>query len=158
MYLDLDVCDRCIGTDEVLVEAMKEIEEELCNEGFEMIYRKILIETEEMAIKYHFSSSPTIRVNGHDLCETVQENHCGCCSDIACDSVQCRTYEFEGQTYEIPPVRMLAKFILTQAYSGNTINTRKTDYVLPENLKTFYAGKKKINSKSCDCSKGCNCG
>ncbi|NLV33716.1 MAG: DUF2703 domain-containing protein [Clostridiaceae bacterium] len=157
MYLDLNVCDRCIGTEEILVKAMEEIKEELYNAGFEMIYRKVLIDTEEKAIKHHFNSSPSIRVNGYDLCETVQENHCGCCSDIACDSVQCRTYEFEGQMYEIPPVRMLAEFILKQAYSGNTINTRKIDYMLPENLKIFYTGKKKINNAACGCTRGCNC-
>lgn len=149
LYLDLKTCDRCVGTDHVLDEVMKILTPAFQLAGYDIKYKKTKIETEELARHYRFVSSPTIRVNGQDICQSVAENSCGCCSDISGTDVECRVFEYNGETYEIPPQEMLAEAILTTAIKGNDKNCSCNDYELPENLRTFFEGKKK---------KGCSCG
>jgi len=80
--------------------------------GYKVEYNKIKIATEELAKKFKFLSSPTIRVNGQDVCVSVKENSCGCCSDISGTDVDCRVFEYNGESYEVPPKEMLAEAIL----------------------------------------------
>ena len=108
LYLDLDTCDRCMGTDVVLEEVMATLTAALEFAGYSVEYSKIEITTAEIAIQYEFLSSPTIRVNGQDICQTVSETSCGCCSEISDTDVDCRVFEYNGETYEVPPREMLA--------------------------------------------------
>lgn len=149
LYLDIQTCDRCIGTDNILDEVMKILTPAFQLAGYEINYKKTKMETEELARQYRFVSSPTIRVNGQDVCQSVAENSCGCCSDISGTDVECRVFDYNGETYEIPPKEMLAEAILRTAIKGNDKNCSCDEYELPENLKTFFEGKKK---------KGCSCG
>lgn len=152
LYLDLQTCDRCIGTDAVLDEVMETLTPALELAGYKIEYRKIEMKTAELAERYKFLSSPTIRVNGQDICGSVKENSCGCCSEISGTDVDCRVFEYNGESYEIPPNEMLAEAIL-KAIFGTTDNCSCGDYKMPDNLKTFYQGK---TSKSV-CSCGGNC-
>ena len=152
LYLDLKTCDRCIGTDKVLDEVMMTLTYTLHLAGYEIEYKKIEMETAEIAEKHRFLSSPTICVNGHDVFGSVNENNCGCCGEISGTDVDCRIFEFEETTYEVPPKEMLAQAILKAVFSNQSSAEHK-DYELPDNLKTFFAGK---NSKTA-CSCGCNC-
>jgi glutaredoxin len=88
LYLDLQACDRCIGTGDALDEVMTVLEPALQLAGYKVEYKKIEIETEEMAKQHKFLSSPTIRVNGQDICVSVKENNCGCCSEISGTDVE----------------------------------------------------------------------
>lgn len=117
-------------------------------------YKKIKISTPELAEKYRFLSSPTIRVNGKDVCETVTESDCACCGDIAGVSVDCRVFEYEGKTYEVPTKEMLADAILKTLYAPTACSC--TTYQIPENLKRFFEGKKN-NELNCSCGCGCSC-
>ncbi|NCB29883.1 MAG: DUF2703 domain-containing protein, partial [Clostridia bacterium] len=89
-YLDLKICDRCIGTDKVLDEVMLVLTPALQLAGFEVTYNKIQIKSAELAKQYKLLTSPTIRINGKDLCQSVVETRCGCCSDISGADVECR--------------------------------------------------------------------
>jgi len=100
LYLDLKSCSRCIGTDTVLDEVMELLGPVLQMAGYKVFYEKIEIETEEMGNSYKFVSSPTIRVNGRDICHTVLENSCDCCSDISGSDVNCRVFEYKGEKFE----------------------------------------------------------
>lgn len=82
--------------------------------GYEIEYNKIEIKTEELARKHQFLSSPTIRVNGNDVCQSVAESNCGCCGEISGIDVDCRVFEYKGKTYEVPPHEMLAETILKE--------------------------------------------
>ena len=73
LYLDLDTCERCVGTDKVLEGVLDELRNAFKTAGYSLEYRKVKIETAEMAKSYRFLSSPTIRVNGRDICNSVQE-------------------------------------------------------------------------------------
>lgn len=118
--------------------------------GYEVTYRKINIETAKCAKEYHFYSSPTIRVNGQDICGPVKENPCDCCSDISGTAVDFRLFEYHGESYEIPPKEMLAQVILKTVFSG-FLNHGYENYVLPDNLKRFFEGKQKKSKCSCNC-------
>lgn len=140
LYLDLTTCDRCVGTDEVLDEVIAVIKPTLQLAGYEVVQRKIEMSTLEIAAEYEFLSSPTIRVNGKDICLSVEESDCGCCSDIAGCDVECRVFRYEDETYEIPPEEMLANAILKTLFSDSDDNNHP-EYIMPENLKEFYTSK-----------------
>ena len=153
LYLDLSTCDRCIGADAVLEEVLLTISPALETAGYHTKLEKVEISSEELAKEYRFLASPTIRVNGQDICESVQENACGCCSEISGTDVTCRTFAYKGQTYEVPPKAMLAEQILKTALGWESSGCGCGDYALPENLKNFFAGKTAKDSYCC----GGNC-
>ena len=142
LYLDLKSCDRCIGTDGVLDEVMTVLAPVLKIAGYEVEYNKVEMITEELASEYSFVSSPTIRVNGKDICQSVSENNCGCCSEISGTDVDCRVFEFEGLKYEVPPKEMIASSILQVVFGCSGASASDDNYTLPGNLKVFYKGKR----------------
>lgn len=158
LYLDLSTCDRCIGTDTVLDEVVEALTPTLKLAGYSVDYKKVEMTTAELATQYRFVSSPTIRVNGQDICGSVAESSCGCCSDISGTDVDCRVFEYEGRSYEVPPKAMLTEAVLRVAFSAQTESCGDTgntgDFVLIDNLKRFYDGKKSLSS---GCSCGCDC-
>lgn len=152
LYLDLSSCDRCVGTDTVLEEVLLEIDPALKLAGYKLRLEKVKMSTAELAQKYHFLSSPTIRVNGHDVCTSVMENSCGCCSEISGTAVDCRVFVYEGKQYEVPPKQMIAESILKSVFADSGEACGAESYVLPENLKIFYEGKSKKETCGCGCS------
>ena len=149
LYLDLSTCDRCIGTDVVLDEVVAALRPALELAGYAVDYQKCEMTTAELAEQYHFLSSPTILVNGQDIFGPVLESDCGCCGDIAGVAVDCRVFLYEGKTYEVPTKEMLADAILKSL--GRAPACACEPYMLPENLKRFYAGKAK-KSQGCTCT------
>jgi NAD-dependent dihydropyrimidine dehydrogenase PreA subunit/glutaredoxin len=143
LYLDLHTCDRCIKTGNALDEVMMILTPALQVAGYKVEYRKIEIKTEEMARRYRFLSSPTIRVNGHDICQSVAENNCKCCSEISSADVGCRVFEYNGETLEVAPREMLAEAIFLAVFGSPEGSCSCGGYVLPENLRIFFEGKKK---------------
>jgi len=155
LYLDLQTCDRCIGTDNILDEVMMVLTPALKLAGYKIEYNKIEIKTEELARKYQFLSSPTIRVNGKDVCQSVAENSCGCCSEISGTDVDCRVFEYQGETYEVPPHEMLAEAILKEVFGEAAGSCACGEYKLPENLKIFFDGKSSKEGDKCSCGGSC---
>lgn len=152
LYLDLQTCDRCIGTDHVLDDVMETLTPALQLAGYEVGYHKVEMETAELAERYQFLSSPTIRVNGRDICLSVKENRCGCCGDISGTDVACRVFEYEGKNYEVPPKEMLAESVLQAVFGQAQADCSSGSYQLPDNLKHFYEGKE---HKKCSCGGHC---
>lgn len=152
LYLDLHTCNRCIGTDNVLDEVMLILTPTLKLAGFAVEYKKIEMETAAIAEQYKFLSSPTIRVNGQDICQSVAENSCGCCSDISGTDVDCRVFEYNGKNYEVPPKEMLAEVILQTVFVQAKVGCSCGEYELPDNLRDFFEGKK---NKKCSCGGNC---
>ncbi len=152
LYLDLNTCDRCVGTDAVLEEVIKELTPALNLAGRTISYHKIEIKSEKDAIENRFVSSPTIRVNGFDICAEVKESDCGCCGEISGTQVDCRVFEYEGQRYEVPPKAMLAESILKRAFDAPKSSCCEW-YLLPENLKNFFNGKRQ--KEACCCGSCC---
>lgn len=146
LYLDLKTCDRCMGTDSVLEKVIRDLSPAFAVAGYRIAYHKTEVETEQDAISHRLVTSPTIRVNGIDICPDVQESDCGCCGEISGTQVNCRVFEYNGKRYTIPPKAMLAEAILKHAFAVANDNSAET-YELPENLKNFFHGKAK--KKAC---------
>lgn len=148
LYLDLHTCDRCIGTNVVLKEVIDTLSPVLSMAGYEVDYKECEMTTIQIAEQYHFLSSPTIRVNGRDIFGEIKESDCGCCGEIAGTNIDCRVFEYEGKTYEVPTKEILTDAILRSIYTEHSCVC--TPYIMPDNLKRFYEGK---NTPSC----GCDC-
>lgn len=141
LYLDLSVCQRCQGTERNLMEAIDEVSGVLKAAGYEVWVNKINIISRELAVKYEFVSSPTIRINGRDIVLEVNETVCADCGDLCGESVDCRSWVYDGVEYPEPPKAMLIAAILKEVFAENKEpKTDKTSYVLPENLEVFFSG------------------
>lgn len=150
LYLDLNTCERCKATDASLLEAVEELGPVLETLGFRVSVEKVLIKTEEMARQYRFASSPTIRVNGRDICNVVVESNCQACGELCGDDVDCRVFVYEGQQYEEPPKAMIVDGILRCIFGSS--KGQEESYVLPDNLRRFFGGKDKVQDNA-----GCGC-
>jgi hypothetical protein len=125
-----------------LEDAIKEVAVVLQAAGFDLVVNKINITSKELAIRYQFLSSPTIRINGRDIAMEVKETVCEDCGDLCGDdSVDCRVWTYEGTDYNVPPKAFIINAILKAVYSGTLEPEGNTVYVLPENLKKFFEGK-----------------
>ena len=152
LYLDLNTCDRCIGTDGVLEEVIRKLSPAFALAGYRISYRKTEIASEQDALSHRFLSSPTIRVNGVDVCDSVRESDCACCGEISGSQVDCRVFEYDGKLFEVPPQEMLAEAILKTAFAPPA-DPPAEECRIPENLKRFFRGKDK--KKSCCCGGSC---
>lgn len=140
LYLDLNTCERCKGTDNNLLMAVEEVKEILKAANYETEVNKIKIDSKETAIKYKFVSSPTIRINGKDIDITGKESDCKECGDICGDSVDCRVWTYEEEVYTEAPKAMIINAILKEVY-GNKDEDMKTiekPYIFPKNLEKFF--------------------
>ena len=137
LYLDLNVCERCQGSDKNLDKAIQLIQPVLVETGYELRVKKINVNTEALAKHNRFMSSPTIRINNIDIQEDVLEDNCKSCGDLCGDSVDCRVFTYQNKQYHEPPVGMIIDQILKSIYTPQTIK-EPNNYQVPENLLKFY--------------------
>lgn len=142
MYIDLTVCDRCMGTDTSLEDAIAVVATVMQAIGYEIEVRKILVESEQQACELGFVSSPTIRINGKDIDLVVKESLCESCGDVCGEDVDCRVWTWQGQEYTTPPKAMIVDAILRHVY-GAQQDHQPIAKDIPQNLKKFFAAKAK---------------
>lgn len=147
LYLDVTVCERCQGTDNSLDEAISEVSKVLEATGVDVIVNKINVINEELARKYKFVTSPTIRINGNDIQMNFIESLCESCGDLCGDDVDCRVWIYEGKEYTKPPKAMIIEAILKEVYGGGIGKQEEQDYIMPDNLIKFYNAKKIKDTK-----------
>jgi len=140
LYLDLNTCERCVATGDALDEALSALAPAFQALGVKTTVNKVNITSSELAEQYRFMSSPTIRVNGVDICTELKESHCGDCSDLSGCSTDCRVFVYQGREYEQPPAGMIADGILHVLY-GQQNASEQPAYVLPENLVNYFNGR-----------------
>jgi hypothetical protein len=139
LFLDLSVCTRCQGAESNLDEALKDVQNVLEATGTDVVINKVNVNTEELAIKYKFLTSPTIRVNGRDIQMEYKESLCESCGDLCGDEVDCRVWIYQGNEYTEPPKAMIIEGILKEVYGGSSSsNPEEDEYVVPDNLVHFY--------------------
>lgn len=142
LYLDLNVCTRCKGTDASLDAALAEVSDMLRTAGFDVLVNKVNITSRELAVKYEFLSSPTIRVNGRDIEPDVKESLCDSCGDLCRGSVDCRVWTHEGVEYAVPPTELIINAILREVYADTQTSAQeKCEYRIPHNLEVFFRGR-----------------
>lgn len=143
LYLDLEVCNRCQGTESALEEAVKDVAKVLEMTGAEVVVNKVHIDSEEKAVQYRLESSPTIRVNGKDIQLMTKESLCESCGELCGDEVDCRVWVYNGREYTVPPKAMIVEAVLKEVYGGGLPDgggaPDEKEYRMPENLKKFFA-------------------
>jgi hypothetical protein len=152
LYLDLETCTRCRGTDVNLDAALTEVERVLDAAGVDILVRKTLIASLEEAQSLGFVSSPTLRVNGRDIALELRESSCAECGEACgCDgAIDCRVWVWQGQEYTQAPEAMIVDAILREIYGGERA-IAPAPVALPENLARFFAGKVELVAQSASC-------
>jgi glutaredoxin len=147
LYLDLEVCTWCKGTNNSLDGALAQVTGVLEAGGVVVTVNRIHVDSEEKALQQRFSSSPTIRVNGRDIQMEGKESKCESCGDLCGDDVDCRIWLFQGKEYTSPPPAMIVDAILREVYGQpTTAATVSEAFVLPDNLRKFFRGKYKVST------------
>lgn len=142
LFLDLNICTRCQGTDTSLEEAIADVAKVLQLTGTEVVVNKIHINSKEKAIRYKFITSPTIRVNGKDIQLEVKESLCESCGDLCGNEVDCRVWTYQGKEYNVPPKAMIIDAILREVYGDANVSSNSgnnvEEYQLPKNMKMYF--------------------
>ena len=145
LFLDLTTCTRCLAADRNLAAALEVVGEVLEAAGVEVEVGKILVKSAEHARALRFMSSPTIRVDGHDVALELRESSCGseACTDGCGDQIACRVWVHRDQEYTDPPVAMIVAAILGHVYGGAPAPgaSKPEPYALPENLARFFSAR-----------------
>lgn len=149
LYLDLDSCTRCGSASTELDEAVTVLQDVIDTLGFTLSVNKMEVSSLELAEEYQFVSSPTIRVNGQDICGDVVENSCKDCSDICGSDVECRVFEYGGKEYDAPPKAMIVDAVLRAIYQPATCD--RGSYAIPNNLEIFFRANYDPDIKSEKC-------
>ena len=154
MYLDLETCDRCRGTDASLEDALADVGRVLDAAGVEVTVHKMLIDSAAQARALGFVSSPTIRVNGQDIALELRESSCAECGEACgCDGqIDCRVWVWQGREYIVAPAPMIVDAMLREVYADRHRPAEAASAVaVPENVLRFLAGKEQqaAASKSC---------
>jgi len=145
LYIDLTTCDRCLGTEASLDEAIAMVTPLLASAGWLLEVKKILVETEEQARALRFVTSPTIRIDGQDIQLAFTESDCACCGEITGGTVDCRVWQWQGKEYTSPPAALIVDAIFRYVYGGQGRTTAISEpQEVPENLKQFFAAKKNL--------------
>jgi hypothetical protein len=150
MFIDLEVCTRCKGTDVNLERALQTVQSVLQSAGAQVTVRKTLVDTESEARELGFVSSPTILVNGRDIALELRESSCASCGE-ACGcagGIDCRVWFHQGQEHTVAPVPMIVDAILAAVYGTKEDMTSRAVPV-PENLKRFFHAKAVEAKSSC---------
>lgn len=160
MYLDIETCSRCKGTANNLTTALQMAEALIDASGAKVTVRKTLVNSEKEAQEMGFVSSPTIRVNGHDIDVDLRESRCEDCTEVCgCgEDITCRVWRYKGQDYDVAPVPILLNAIMSAVYEprdGDEPVRPVSD--TPANLRKFFAAKQQVGAACCGPEKSATC-
>ena len=151
LYLDLETCGRCRGTDRALQAALETVADVFETIDVDVSVRKVHVETEAAARETELEVSPTVRIDGRDVQPTYTTSACECApSNDCCEDretadddpvVSCRDWRYRGETHSTPPFAFLVEELLRAALtatasipSGESLE----QYQLTENLRRFF--------------------
>lgn len=143
LYLDLDACDRCGGTEATLDSAAAEVSPLLAAAEVDLAVRKTLVASEEQARALGFVSSPTVRVNGKDISPELRESRCEAEACACHGAIDCRVWDWRGQEYASAPTAMIVDAILRATYADSPPPAPASGSLaaVPDNLRRFFASK-----------------
>lgn len=167
LAIDLSTCSRCLGSFSNVEQAIATLQPVLASTGTVIQFHKTLVESAAQAKQLQLVSSPTIRVNGHDIILETTESRCGDCSAISGSTggTACRTWSYQGETHTEAPVGMIVDAILRELYQHTAPPPPVSSAVeVPQNLQQFFHAKAKqttpCSAKSgakSAVSSGCGC-
>jgi hypothetical protein len=143
--IDLSTCRRCVPTGDQLrraVDLLGPIADVL---GIELKHREIVVQTPQEAKDHALLSSPTIRINGHDIAQDIRESLCESCGDLTSGGtmVDCREWHYRDKVYFAAPLPLLVEAIM-----GAMLNIDTPPIVpepikeLPANLQRYFDNKR----------------
>ena len=124
--LDTATCGPCVSAMSSLHAAAALLNRELTGQGYVVATRVVLLENAAHAEELGISSSPTVRVNGHDIELEIQEEACPTCSSLAGAGIECRTYTWDGQQFDHPPIPLIVDAVHRHVASGARRATPQT--------------------------------
>lgn len=142
LYLDLTSCTRCIATDRNLLEAVAAVSPALKATGSTIKIRNIAVRSELQAVELRLATSPTIRINGTDIADSLSQSACSDCGDLCgSDAIDCRTWTYQGTIYDQVPVGLIVEALLRALFADRGPSAApELDRGIPGNLKTFFRG------------------
>lgn len=153
LFLDLNTCTRCVGTNTNLEKALAAVAHVLNLIGVEQKLNKVLIDSAEKAQTHRFVTSPTIRVNGRDIALETKESRCDACTDLCgCnEGTQCRVWSYRGEEYTEAPEAMIVEAVLQEVFRLPQLASAAAaqNPAVPENLQKFFAGQAAKNAPAC---------
>lgn len=117
LYFDMSRCIRCQMSDTSLEASLTHLKDAIAELKLDVEVKKISITSEEEAKKHGFVTSPTIKINGEDIEKIITGNprvtksYCGSCSSVCNKDTECRTFTYDGKTYEYIPRKMIVEAI-----------------------------------------------
>ncbi len=145
LVIDLSTCKRCVPTGDQLkaaVDLLTPVGEAL---GIELRLHEIVTQTPEEAKEHALLSSPTIRLNGHDIAQDIRESVCESCGDLTDNNtiIDCREWHYRGGVYSAVPLPMVVEAIMAAMLNIDTPPVAPAPLKeLPENLQRYFDNKK----------------
>jgi hypothetical protein len=134
LFLGLNGCSRCQGTDANLDTALEIVEKVVRATGTEVELRRTQVRTVTQARELRFEVSPTIRVNGRDVALDQRESPCGPDGCGCGGDASCRVWTYRGREYAAAPVGLIVDAILAELHSEVRSDEPVAPYRLPEQL------------------------
>lgn len=144
LFLDNNTCQPCSGTGRALEEAIEITAAPLAAMGVDLHLEKIHVVDKAIAQEHKFLTSPTIRINGHDIDPARTEELCSSCGDLTNGktAVDCRNWHWRGTTHKSAPIGKIVEAIMAAATNNITALSADTSnadtYIIPENLESFF--------------------
>lgn len=162
LYLDNESCERCMGTEGALEEAIDKLEPILSSLDVGLTVRDIHVSTLEGAKATQLAVSPTIRINGQDIQPDYIQNTCESCGDLcACEGdVDCRLWRYRGEEHTTAPVGLIVNALLQAAIPNQTrLDDADTDsaYQITPNVEDFFTSPKEEQQETDAAECGCSC-
>jgi len=110
-YYDKTSCERCASTDKSIKLTLKELKKAMKNSKLEIDLK------EKKLSKSKIRFSPTVLINGNDIENILNKNSksknnvCPDCCKLVGDSVNCRTFNYKGKSYDYMPKGMILEAI-----------------------------------------------
>ena len=145
LVIDLDICQRCVPTGDQLRVAVRLLAPVADALGIELRHHEVVVQTPEQAKENALLSSPTIRLNGRDVAQDIQESKCEFCGDLTNNNtvVDCREWHYRGKVYSAAPLPLLIESIMSAMLNMDTPPVVPSPLEeLPENLQRYFNDKK----------------
>jgi len=155
LYLDLESCERCLGTKAALESALERVAPILDTLDVAITARSIHVSTLEAAEATQLGVSPTIRLDGDDIQPDYLENTCESCGELCgcTGDVECRLWRYRGKDHTTAPVGFLVETLL-QAITPTQMDIEDGGVSqasqLSSTVRDFFVGTSEENA-SCDC-------
>ncbi len=116
--LDAPSCQPCWSAEISIHAAARTLRRLLDPAQFVVATRVVTLDSADQAHRLGIVSSPTVRVDGHDVALEVEEEPCSSCSDIAGTAIECRTYLWSGRRFDHAPAELIVDAALRRLVEG----------------------------------------